>query len=43
VLSEGRVAEHLRNRVLRLDGDVVVDLDAPAPAGTRIIIAAAES
>lgn len=40
VLSDERVAEHLRNRVLRLDGEVVGDLDMPAPPGTRIVVAA---
>ena len=42
VLSDERVAEHMRNRALRLDGVVVTDLDLPAPAGTRIVIAAPE-
>ena len=41
-LSDERVAEHVRNRALRLDGVVVTDLDLPAPAGTRIVIAAPE-
>jgi hypothetical protein len=38
VLSDDRVAEHLRNRALRLDGEVVDDLDTPAPPGTRIVV-----
>ena len=42
VLSDERVAEHMRNRAVRLDGVVVTDLDLPAPAGTRIVIAAPE-
>jgi len=42
VLSDERVAEHVRNRALRLDSVVVTDLDLPAPAGTRIVIAAPE-
>jgi hypothetical protein len=42
VLSDERVAEHVRNRALRLDGVVMTDLDLPAPAGTRIVIAAPE-
>ena len=42
VLSDERVAEHMRNRALRVDGVVVTDLDLPAPAGTRIVIAAPE-
>ncbi len=41
VLSDDRVAEHLRNRALRLDGDVVVELDTAAPSGTLVVIAAA--
>lgn len=40
VLSDDRVAEHVENRALRLDGEVVTDLDVPAPVGTRIVIAA---
>ena len=42
VLSDDRVTEHLGNATLRLDGQIVVDLDMPAPAGTRIIITALE-
>ena len=38
ILSGERAAKHLRNRrqALRLDGEVVTNLDAPAPAGPRI-------
>jgi len=42
VLSEDRVSEHLGDATLRLDGQIVVDLDMPAPAGTHLIIAALE-
>ena len=42
VLSDERVAEHLRNLALRLDGEVVDDLDVPAPIGSRMVIAAAD-
>ena len=42
VLSEERVARHLRNRALRLDGEVVTDLDTPAPTGTRLVVGGSE-
>ncbi|MDN5915114.1 MAG: hypothetical protein L0I76_08420 [Pseudonocardia sp.] len=38
-LSEQRVAMHLENKVLQIDGQTVTDLDQPAPAGSRINIA----
>lgn len=38
-LSEQRVAMHLENKVLQVDCQTVTDLDQPAPAGSRIIIA----
>jgi hypothetical protein len=42
ILSGERAAKHLRNRrqALRLDGEVVTNLDAPAPAGPRIVMRA---
>jgi hypothetical protein len=38
VLSGERVAEHLATGALQLDGQVVTDLDTPAPLGTRLVI-----
>lgn len=35
-LSEARITAHMTNKVLLLDGEVVTDLDQPAPPGTRI-------
>jgi hypothetical protein len=37
-LSESRIAEHLDAGRVRLDGEMVTDLDAPALAGTRLVI-----
>ncbi|MBW0101516.1 hypothetical protein [Pseudonocardia sp. KRD291] len=39
-LSETRIAAHLTNKVLTLDGVVVADLDQKAPPGSRITIGA---
>jgi hypothetical protein len=39
VLSDERVTEHMARGALQLDGEVVTDLDVPAPPGTRIVIA----
>lgn len=37
--SEDRIAGHFERKVLLvLDGDVVTDLDQPAPDGTRLVI-----
>jgi hypothetical protein len=37
-LSEGRIAEHMNAGRVRVDGELVSDLDAPAPTGTRAVI-----
>jgi hypothetical protein len=37
-LSEGRIAEHMTAGRVRVDGELVTDLDSPAPAGTRVVI-----
>jgi hypothetical protein len=39
-ISETRIALHLETRAILLDGQVVTDLDSPAPPGTRINFAA---
>lgn len=36
--SEDRIAGHFERKVILLDGDVVSDLDQPAPDGTRLVI-----
>ena len=38
-ISEERLAGHLERGTLQLDGERVIDLDAPAPLGTRINVA----
>jgi hypothetical protein len=37
-LSESRIEQHMSAGRVRVDGEHVADLDAPAPAGTRIVI-----
>jgi hypothetical protein len=37
-LSRGRIEQHLTAGRLRVDGEPVTDLDAPAPAGTRVVV-----
>jgi hypothetical protein len=37
-LSAERIDEHLSAGRVRVDGVVVRDLDAPAPAGTRVVV-----
>ena len=37
-LSDERIAQHMTAGRVRVDGDLVTDLDAPAPAGTRVVI-----
>ncbi|MDN5916918.1 MAG: hypothetical protein L0I76_17735 [Pseudonocardia sp.] len=39
-LSEARIDEHVTNKVLLLDGEVVTDLNQPAPPGTRLNVGA---
>ncbi|WP_222131175.1 hypothetical protein [Pseudonocardia sp. C8] len=41
-MSEERLAEHLERGTLRLDGEVMTDLETPAPSDTRIHIAASQ-
>jgi hypothetical protein len=38
-ISPARVEQHRAAGLIRLDGDPVDDLDRPAPAGTRMVIA----
>ncbi|RZT85550.1 hypothetical protein EV383_2423 [Pseudonocardia sediminis] len=40
-MSPERVTLHWENKVLLLDGEVVSDLDQPAPPGTRLAISGA--
>jgi hypothetical protein len=37
-LSEERIEQHLTAGRLRVDGELVTDLDAPAPVGTRVVV-----
>ena len=37
-LSDERIAEHLQAGRVRVDGELVTDLDTPAPAGTRVVV-----
>jgi len=37
-LSDDRIVEHLGAGRLRVDGQLVEDLDATAPAGSRIVM-----
>jgi hypothetical protein len=37
-LSDERIEEHLTAGRLRVDGELVTDLDTPAPAGTRVVV-----
>jgi hypothetical protein len=37
-LSVERITEHMSAGRVRVDGELVTDLDAPAPAGTRVLI-----
>jgi hypothetical protein len=37
-LSESRIEQHLSAGRVRVDGEHVSDLDAPAPVGTRVVI-----
>ena len=36
-LSSERIAEHMTAGRVRVDGQLVTDLDTPAPAGTRVV------
>ena len=37
-LSDERVEQHMSAGRVRGDGELVTDLDAPAPAGRRVVI-----
>jgi hypothetical protein len=37
-LSEARIEQHMTAERVRVDGELVTDLDTPAPAGTRVVI-----
>jgi hypothetical protein len=37
-LSGERIEQHMTAGRLRVDGELVADLDAPAAAGTRVVI-----
>jgi hypothetical protein len=37
-LSDERIEQHMTGGRVRVDGELVTDLDAPAPAGTRVVI-----
>jgi hypothetical protein len=37
-LSDSRIEQHTTAGRLRIDGELMTDLDAPAPAGTRVVI-----
>ena len=37
-LSDERIAAHMTAERVRVDGEPVIDLDAPAPIGTRVVV-----
>jgi hypothetical protein len=37
-LSDERIEQHMEAGRVRVDGELVTDLDAPAPAGTRVVV-----
>ena len=37
-LSDERIEQHMTAGRVRVDGELVTDLDAAAPAGTRIVV-----
>ena len=37
-LSDERIADHMSAGRVRVDGELVTDLDTPAPAGTRVVV-----
>jgi hypothetical protein len=37
-LSAERIEQHMTAGRVRVDGELVSDLDAPAPAGTRVVV-----
>ena len=37
-LSDERIYEHMTAGLVRVDGELVTDRDAPAPTGTRVVV-----
>ena len=37
-LSDERIEQHMTAGRVRVDGELVADLDTPAPAGTRVVV-----
>jgi hypothetical protein len=37
-LSESRIEQYMTAERVRVDGELVTDPDAPAPAGTRVFV-----
>jgi hypothetical protein len=37
-LSHERIQQHVTAGPVRVDGELVTDLDTPAPAGTRVVV-----
>ena len=37
-LSDERIEQHMTAGRVRVDGELVTDLDTPAPAGTRVVV-----
>jgi hypothetical protein len=37
-LSAERIEQHMTAGRVRVDGELVTELDAPAPAGTRVVV-----
>ena len=37
-LSDERIEVHMTAERVRVDGEPVIDLDAPAPTGTRVVV-----
>jgi hypothetical protein len=37
-LSDERIEQHMSAGRVRVDGELVSDVDTPAPAGTRVVI-----
>ena len=37
-LSDARIEQHMTAGRVRVDGELVTDLDTPAPVGTRVVV-----
>jgi hypothetical protein len=37
-LSDERIEQHMTAGRVRVDGELITDLDTPAPAGTRVVV-----